>query len=158
MGARRQESNRGRAGVAVPLARATSRGVRRVYPPLPDRMENRLVFFILNRAHALHAAHVVHAVHSFPPGRGAGTLATPTIASRVTSAASWSSVMFSVPEGRSGRTRYRSSAVLSQTCSSTSSASCSPNSASTPRGSITARDGEGADLYPNRGTARTGQG
>ena len=40
----------------------------------------------------------------------------------------------SVPAGRSGKTRYRSSAVLSQTRTSTSSGSSRPNSRSTPRG------------------------
>lgn len=49
--------------------------------------------------------------------------------------------MPSVPAGRSGKTRYRISAVLSQTRISTAPASSVPNSRRMPRGSITARDG-----------------
>ena len=50
------------------------------------------------------------------------------------------SLSVSVPAGRSGRTMYRCSAVLSQTRTSTSSDNTVPNSRSTPRGSMTARD------------------
>ena len=66
--------------------------------------------------------------------------------------------MWSVPAGRSGRTRYRSSAVLSQTRTSTSSGKSSPNSLSTPRGSITVLERYAADLYQTGGRPRTGHG
>src|SRR5438445_5809763 len=69
-----------------------------------DVCSSDLVLFTLNRPHVLHAAHVVHAVHGRTPG-GSGTLATPIMASRVTSAASSSSLNFSLPAGRSGSTR-----------------------------------------------------
>ena len=70
----------------------------------PLGMEWPLVFAHLDWPHAVHAAHVVDAVHAAAP-RGADTFATPTIALRVTRAASCSSVIPSVPGGRSGRTR-----------------------------------------------------
>jgi hypothetical protein len=51
-----------------------------------------------------------------------------------------SSISFPVPTGLSGSTRYRCSAVLSHTRTSTSSANAVPNSRNTPRGSMTARE------------------
>ena len=70
----------------------------------PLGMERPLVFAHVDWPHAVHAAHVVDTVHAAAP-RGAETFATPTIASRVTRAASCSSVIRSVPGGRSGSTR-----------------------------------------------------
>ena len=70
----------------------------------PLGMERSLVFAHLDGTHILHAAHIVYAVHVAAPPRPA-TFATPTIALRVTRAANASSVIFSVPGGRSGRTR-----------------------------------------------------
>jgi enoyl-CoA hydratase/carnithine racemase len=49
------------------------------------------------------------------------------------------SVIFQLPEGRRGTTKYRSSALLSCTRMLVPSGNCVPNSASTPRGSRTAR-------------------
>src|SRR2546423_2334380 len=121
-------------------------------------MEDGLVLLVPDRAHVLHAAHVMHAVHALPPAGVSWTWATPIIASRVTSAASSSSVSFSLPEGLSGSTRYRSSAVLSQTRTSIESGRSRPNSCSTPRGSITARERYGADLYQTGGSPSTAQG
>ena len=92
-------------GVEVPLAPGPHRTGECVDPRLPGRVEHRFVLLILDWTHALLTAHVVHAVHGLPPDGGNVTLATPTIASRVTSAASCSSVIVSVPAGRSGRTR-----------------------------------------------------
>src|SRR5438132_1630733 len=120
-------------------------------------MKHRFVSLDHHGTHAVHAAHVVDAVHG-DAAFGDGTFATPTIASRVTRAASCSSVQPSVPAGRSGRTRYRSSAVESHTRTSTSSFTSSPSSFSTPRGSMTARARYGADLYQTGGSPRTGHG
>src|SRR5262249_9639048 len=145
------------AGVArhvdVPPARPGGER-QRESAALPIMVEHRFVRLGRDRAHAVHASHVVHAVHRL----GASTFATPIIASRVTSWASCSSVMPSVPAGRSGMTRERSSAGLSQTRTSTSSESTTPNSRSTPRGSMTARDRYGADLYQTGGSPSTGHG
>src|SRR5262249_10203210 len=118
----------------------------------------RLVLLRPNGTERLHAPHVVSTVHARAPRLIGGTRATPTIASRVTKAARASSLSPSVPVGRSGKTRNRSSAVLSQTRTSTSSGSSSPNSRSTPRGSITARERYGADLYHTGGRPSTGHG
>src|SRR5579872_4780234 len=112
--------------VYIPFAPSPHGEREREGPRLPARMEHRLVFLIHDAAHAVHAAHIVDAVH------GSVTLATPTMASRVTSAASSSSRNDSLPAGRSGSTRYRSSAVLSHTRTSTSGGRLSPNSRSTP--------------------------
>src|SRR5207245_1008617 len=71
---------------------------------LPLGMEHRLVLLDFDRSHAVHAAHVVDAVHRLPRA-GSFTCATPIIASRVTIAASSSSLQPSVPAGRSGSTR-----------------------------------------------------
>ena len=65
----------------------------------PAFVENGFVGFGLHRAEAVHAAHVMHAVHF------AVAFAVPIIASRVMSAASSASLIFSVPAGRSGMTR-----------------------------------------------------
>ena len=78
--------------------------VERERARLPLRVEDGLVLLDLDRPHAVHAAHVVHAVHRLLPA-GTVTCATPIIASRVTIAASCSSLQPSVPAGRSGSTR-----------------------------------------------------
>src|SRR5207302_8210063 len=91
--------------VDVPFAPCAHGQRQRKRPRLPGFMENRLIRLVLNRAHALNAAHIVHAIHAPLPSRGMAPMATPTIESRVTSAASASSVSFSLPAGRSGSTR-----------------------------------------------------
>ena len=78
--------------------------------------------------------------------------------SRVTSRASCSSLQPSVPSGRIGNTRNRVSAVESQMRISVSGGSATPNSASTPFGSITARERYGADLYQTGGRPSTSHG
>ena len=60
--------------------------------------------------------------------------------SRVTSMASFSSLQPSVPPGRIGTTRNRVSAVESHTRIRVPSGSVTPKSASTARGSFTARE------------------
>ena len=92
------------ARVNVRLAPSVDCDVQGVYSPLPSRVKDRLVLLVLDRTHAVHAAHVMNAIHCLPPC-GKVTLATPIMASRVTSAASASSVRFSLPAGRSGKTR-----------------------------------------------------
>ena len=68
-------------------------------PALPRLMKRRLVALGVDHAEAVHAAQVVDGVHF------AATLPTPIMESRVTRAASSCSVSFSVPDGRSGKTR-----------------------------------------------------
>ena len=60
--------------------------------------------------------------------------------SRVTREASRSSFQPSVPAGRAGTTMKRVSAVESHTRISVSAGRVTPKSASTPRGSLTARE------------------
>ena len=91
--------------VDVPLPPGSHCPVQRKHPRLPARMEDRFVFLLLDGTHAVHAAHVMDAVHDFAPAGRTGTLATPTIESRVTRPASCSSLSVSVPAGRSGTTR-----------------------------------------------------
>src|SRR5206468_2964815 len=87
----------------LPAAVRSDDARRRIDAALPRLMEGGVVLLVMNRTHAVHAAHVVDAVHDFSPEEE--TFATPTIELRVTSAASCSSVICSVPAGRSGRTR-----------------------------------------------------
>src|SRR5437868_10137731 len=101
-------------------------------------MKHRLVWLHLDLAEAIHAAHVVHAVHDGAPGVFGKPV--PIMESRVTSSASWSSLQPSVPAGRIGTTRKRVSAVESHTRISVSFGRATPKSASTPRGSLTARE------------------
>src|SRR5207248_6505857 len=105
----------------------------------------------------VHATHVVNAVHQ---ATSSGGLRSPVqiIASRVTNCARRSSLQPSVPDGRIGSTRKRVSAVESHTRISVLAGSLTPKSASTPRGSMTARDRYGADLYQIGGRPRTSQG
>ena len=73
-------------------------------PPFPWIVKDGLVFLYLDGTETVHAPHVVNAIHGSCP-YGAEIFVTPTIESRVTIAASSSSVMFSVPAGRSGSMR-----------------------------------------------------
>src|SRR3954449_2360913 len=105
---------------------------------LPFGVKHRLVRLDLDLAEAVHAAHVVHAVHDGAPGVFGKPV--PIIESRVTSSASCSSLQPSVPFGRIGSTRKRVSAVESHTRISVPFGTVRPRSASTPRGSFTARE------------------
>src|SRR3984893_4508694 len=120
-------------------------------------MEHRLALFRLHFAEAVHAAHVVDAVHHAASLAGFGR-PVPIMQSRVTSVASFSSLQPSLPAGRIGRTRKRVSAVESQTRMSVPAGSLTPKSAKTPRGSLTARERYGADLYQTGGRPSTSQG
>src|SRR5207237_5314438 len=117
--------------------------------------------------HSVHSTHVVNSVHlliaapyraCIRSAHGSFTFATPIIESRVTRRASSSSLSFSEPAGLSGSTRYRTSAVLSQTRTSTSPPGSIPNSRRTPRRSMTEPDRYGADLYHTGGRPSTGHG
>ena len=92
------------AHVDVPLAQEAGGHGERERLALPVVVEHGLVRLGLDRAQAVHAAHVVDAVHRDAFRPGALILPTPIIASRVTSEASSSSLMPSVPAGRSGST------------------------------------------------------
>src|SRR5687767_11427285 len=83
--------------VDVPLAEKAGGQRERERLALPLAVEDGLVALDVHGTEAVHAAEVVGAVHRF-------TSATPIMASRVISAASSSSLSFSVPFGRSGRT------------------------------------------------------
>src|SRR5262245_49535952 len=75
-------------------------------PSLPVMMKHGFMVFSDNWPHPVHTAHIMDAVHPPSPlaAYGACTLVTPIMASRVTSAANCSSLMPSVPRGRSGST------------------------------------------------------
>src|SRR5262249_45795688 len=102
--------------------------------------------------------HPCHARHSSLPPSGNVGRPVPIMQSRVTIDARRSSLHPSVPSGRIGRTRYRTSEVESHTRNSVSAGSSTPKSCSTPRGSTTAREREGADLYQTGGSPSTGDG
>src|SRR5262245_31697863 len=123
----------------MPSARIAHGALHREHAPFPGRVEHRLVRLRLDLAEAVHAAHVVHAVHQ---ATSSGRLAKPVpiIESRVTSCARRVSLQPSVPAGRIGSTRKRVSAVESHTRIAVSFGSATPKSASTPRGSLTARE------------------
>src|SRR5665213_265752 len=136
--------------VDVPGAGVAHGALHRQHAALPRRVEHRLVRFNLDLAKAVHAAHVVNAVHHctlLSSWSGLSGTPVPIIESRVTRSASFSSLQPSVPAGRIGRTMKRVSAVESQTRTSVSFGSSTPKSLSTPRGSLTARERYGADLY-----------
>ncbi len=101
---RRQPLDRVPADVDVPFAPRGQGPGERPDAPLPRFMEDRLVPFVVHSAQAVLTAHVVDAVHGRPPDAGSATRVTPTIVSRVTSAASASSLSPSLPAGRSGST------------------------------------------------------
>src|SRR6516164_850500 len=153
---RRDALARMATGIDVPFPTSSGGDIERVSVGFPALVEHRLVGFGRYRPHPVHPAQIVHAVHAGSPAKD--TLPVPIMASRVTNSASCSSVRCSVAAGRSGRTRYRISEVESQTRISTSSPISSPNSRNTPRGSITARERYGADLYQTGGSPRTGHG
>src|SRR2546429_8606992 len=119
-------------------------------------MEHRLVRVRPDLAESIHAAHVMHAVHDGAPGVLGNPV--PIIESRVTSSASCCSLQPSAPLGRIGSTRKRVSAVESHTRISVSCGRVTPKSASTPRGSFTARERYGAALYQTGGRPSTSQG
>ena len=87
------------------------RGEQREGAPFPLFVEHRLVHFGVDGPEAVHAAQVMDSVHglflfrSRGSDQGALALVTPIIESRVTSSASCASLIFSVPGGRSGKTR-----------------------------------------------------
>src|SRR5689334_3278352 len=147
------------AHVEVPCARRAERQRHRQHTWFPIRMPQ--LAFGLRHDGALHlpAADVgvtdviVGHVDAATPARP-----VPIIESRVTKSAKDSSSMPSVPSGRIGTTRYRTSAVESHTRISVSGSNTSPNSASTPRGSRTARARYGALLYQLGGSPRTAHG
>src|SRR5579872_5592052 len=139
--------------VDVPEPRKAHRAIQREAAAFPFFMERRLVRFRPHRPEAVHAAHVVNAVH----GGGSGS-PVPTMQSRVTSVASFSSLQPSVPGGRMGTTMNRVSAVESHTRITVCSGNTTPKSASTPRGSITARDRYADDLYQVGGNPSTSHG
>src|SRR5258705_7137091 len=101
-------------------------------------MKHRLVRLGIDLAETVHAAHVVDAIHGGAPGVLGNPV--PIIESRVTSSASCCSLQPSVPSGRIGSTRKRVSAVESHTLISVCFGKVTPKSASTPRGSFTARE------------------
>src|SRR5579872_2791163 len=108
------------------------------YAAFPSRVKHRFIGFDFDLAEPVHAAHVVDAVHDGHPGVLAKPV--PIIESRVTSSASCSSLQPLVPSGRIGNTRKRVSAVESHTLISVSFGKVTPKSASTPRGSLMARE------------------
>src|SRR5579863_8060982 len=154
---RRQGLDAGAAFVDGPGADRPHGAVERQAAAFPGGMKHRLVFFRLDFAEAVHAAHVVNAVHQATSPGDFGRL-VPIMLSRVTKAASFSSPQPSVPAGRIGSTRKRVSAVESQTRICVSAGSVTPKSASTPRGSLTARERYGADLYQTGGRPSTSHG
>lgn len=92
-------------GVEIPFtpgAHCARNGIASAFPWL---MEYGLVLHWLNRSHTVHPAHIVDAVHAVPPSAGGATFATPTIASLVTNVSNSASLIFSVPDGRSGSTK-----------------------------------------------------
>src|SRR4051794_32925961 len=148
---RRQKFNVMPPCVDVRFLERSHSAVHGIHPGFPPGMKNRLVPLVPDWAHSLYSTQVMHAVHAAPWLPGTYAFATPTMASRVTRPASSSSVIFSVPAGRSGITMYRSSAVLSHTRTSTSAGTARPNSRSTPLGSMTARERYALDLYQTGG-------
>src|SRR6202042_2468741 len=131
------------ADVDVPQAERAHGAVHRQRTAFPWRVEYRLVGLRLDGTEAVHAAHVVDAVHvaaasAISPGASARPV--PIMALRVTRRASFSSSQPAAPAGRIGTTMNRVSAVESHTRISVCAGSVTPKSASTPRGSITARE------------------
>src|SRR5262249_20459916 len=99
--------------VDVPFAGPSCRHGQRENAALPFSVKSRLVRFPHDWTKSMTSAHVMHAIH-----RGfSGSVGRPVpiMQSRVTIDARRSSLHPSVPGGRIGRTRYRSSAVESHT-------------------------------------------
>src|SRR5579872_335170 len=158
IGQRRQVFERGAAAVDRPQPGDAHRPLQRQHPALPRLVEHRLVRLRLDRPETMRAAHVVDRIGHAPTSSGRLARPVPTMLSRVTSVASRSSLQPSVPAGRIGSTRKRVSAVESQMRISVSGGRLTPKSASTPRGSITARERNGADLYQTGGSPSTDHG
>src|SRR5262249_8103235 len=162
VGNRRQIFERGAPAIDGPKPGGAHRPLHREHPFLPFGMENRLVGLRLDTTKPLHAAQVVDRIRhdAAPDLSSSGDLGSPvpTIQSRVTSAASCSSLQPAVPSGRIGTTRKRVSAVESQIRISVPAGRVTPKSASTPLGSITVRERYGADLYQTGGRPSTAQG
>ncbi len=94
--------------VDVPFAQRAGRGPQREDALFPVGVEDRLLRFADDRAEAHHPSQVLPAVHSAASDltdRGSSARPAPIIESRVTSAASRSSLKPSVPAGRIGTTR-----------------------------------------------------
>src|ERR1700736_138492 len=124
--------------IDVEGAGGAHRAYHRQHAALPFGMKHRLVRLGLDLAETIHAAHVVDAIHDGAPGFFGNPV--PIMESRVTSSASCCSLQPSVPWGRIGSTKKRVSAVESHTRISVSFGRVTPKSASTPRGSLTARE------------------
>src|SRR5579864_4113325 len=106
---------------------------------LPALVEDRLVGLGVDFAKAIHAPHVVDAIHQATSPGFLGK-PVPIMQSRVTSVASFSSLQPLVWRGRIGKTRKRVSAVESHTRISVVGGSDTSKSASTLRGTFTARE------------------
>src|SRR5205809_283600 len=91
--------------VDVPLSQEAGGKRHAEHAAFPFVVEDRLVPLGNDGPHPVHASEIVRAVHGRAAFAGEGTLATPIIALRVTSAANCSSLIPSVPAGRSGSTR-----------------------------------------------------
>jgi len=74
------------------------------YLLFPSKFVQGFVFLPFNFPKSIHTAHIVNTVHASASGLKGFSFSTPTIESRVTSAASSSSLIPSVPCGRSGIT------------------------------------------------------
>src|SRR6185436_9465801 len=84
--------------IEVPRAAAGSQHAgERIHASLPGLVERGLIALVANRSHVLHSAHVMNAVHAGTSATSRVTFAVPIIESRVTSAASASSLRRSLP-------------------------------------------------------------
>src|SRR5262249_3481542 len=90
--------------VDVPFAPSGTGARHGENAPFPGLVKDGLVLLALDGAEIIHPAHVMDAVHRVPPA-GSVTFAVPIMASRLTSSASCSSLIPSLPSGRSGSTR-----------------------------------------------------
>src|SRR5215471_2775460 len=122
-----------------PYTERTNGAAHRQHATFPSLMKGRLVRLGIDLTEAIHAAHVVNAVHQ-ATSLGLFGKPVPIMQSRVTRLASLASLQPSVSAGRIGTTRKRVSAVESHTRISVAAGSATPKSASTARGSFTARD------------------
>src|SRR6516164_1845005 len=154
----RRQALAGKPGlVDDPHAGVAHRAIERVKASFPIIVKDGLVLLRLDFAEAVHAAHVVDTVHH-ATSLGALARPVPIMLSRVTRPANFSSLQPSVPVGRIGNTMKRVSAVESHTRIAVPTGSLTPKSANTPRGSFTARERYGADLYQTGGSPSTSHG
>src|SRR5262249_46396786 len=154
----RRQALAGKPGlVDDPHAGVAHRAIERVKASFPIIVKDGLVLLRLDFAEAVHAAHVVDTIHH-ATSLAALARPLPIMLSRVTRPANFSSLQPSVPAGRIGNTMKRVSAVESHTRIAVPAGSLTPKSANTPRGSFTARERYGADLYQTGGRPRTSQG